>query len=241
MNSGTDFSLCLVLFTRVHRLKSVPPNASMNFDSQQEEFRAALAAEGPRYGLQLQTDALEGLTKYYELLNRWNARLHLVAPTSPREFATRHVLESLLMLEHLPIGASVADIGSGAGLPVIPCMIVRPDLEVLLIEASKKKSVFLREAVREVLDETSSAQRRIVIGERFENVPTPDVGFVTCRALEHFEEMLPKLIKWAPGTATLLFFGGEGLGTRLKETGLAYNPTLIPNSERRFLFVAIKV
>src|SRR6185369_15999394 len=95
-------------------------------------------------------EVLQRLCVYYSLLTRWNPRLHLVAPCSPEEFATRHVLESLMLLQHLPHGAKIADIGSGAGLPIIPCLIVRPDLHATLIESSAKKSVFLREALNTV-------------------------------------------------------------------------------------------
>ncbi len=90
---------------------------------------------------------LAQLGEYYSLLTRWNDRLHLVAPCSPEEFATRHVLESLLLLKHLPHEAKIADIGSGGGLPIIPCLIARADLEVTMIESSQKKAVFLREAL----------------------------------------------------------------------------------------------
>ena len=52
------------------------------------------------------------------------------------------MLESLMLLKHLPSDAKIADIGSGAGLPIIPCLIARPDLHATLIESSQKKSVF---------------------------------------------------------------------------------------------------
>ena len=85
---------------------------------------------------------VEQLGAFYSLLTHWNDRLHLVAPCSPEEFATRHVLESLMLLKHLPQDAKIADIGSGAGLPIIPCLLARPDLQATLIESSQKKSVF---------------------------------------------------------------------------------------------------
>lgn len=218
-------------------------NDAMNLTPQLKEFRTALEVNAATYGLSLTAGALAALSKYYQLLDAWNSRLHLVAPTSPREFATRHVLESLVLLEHLPQGAGIADIGSGAGLPIIPCLIVRPDLRAVLIEASPKKAVFLREALREVLDhEAASTQltRANIVAERFENVPAPEVDFITCRALERFEETIPKLLEWAPDNATLLLFGGEGLGRRIEDAGFAASATLIPNSQRRFLFLVSK-
>jgi 16S rRNA (guanine527-N7)-methyltransferase len=177
------------------------------------------------------------LSSYYELLNSWNARLHLVAPTSPREFATRHILESLVLVRYLDDGARVADVGSGGGLPILPCLIVRRDITATLVESSRKKAVFLREA----LSQLKLSGRAAVVAGRFEELPTPDVGFVTCRAIERFEQLLPGLIDWAPSPATLLLFGGEGLQKSLAKSGLSVNTELLPNSERRFLYLARKL
>ena len=198
---------------------------------QSEEFRMTLETEAGSYGVDVSPETVDRLTTYFELLNEWNPRLHLVAPTSPREFATRHVLESLLLLNHLPRNARVADIGSGAGLPSIPCLIARPDIQAVLIESSKKKAIFLREATTQI----KISNRVLVLAERFENVATPDVGFVTCRALERFEETVPELVKWAPDDAVFLFFGGEGLRASIQN--LEFTAQLIPNSTKRFLYV----
>src|SRR5258707_3308354 len=113
----------------------------MTASAQTNRFRETLIAEAPAYDVALTAEALDGLSQYYELLRPWNARLHLVAPCSPTEFATRHVLESLVLLKHLPNDSSVADIGSGGGLPIIPCLIAQPQLRAILIEAAQKKAV----------------------------------------------------------------------------------------------------
>jgi 16S rRNA (guanine527-N7)-methyltransferase len=200
--------------------------------SQLEEFREALASEAGVYQARISVEATERLSEYYLLLTKWNPRLHLVAPCSPREFATRHVLESLMLLPHLPQNATVADVGSGAGLPIIPCLIARPDIRATLIESSKKKAVFLREALNRT--ETTSAT---VIAKLFEETATPDVSVITCRALEQFTAKLPKLIEWSPQAITLLLFGGEELRKSIAEQGLSYSAVHLPNSTRRFLFV----
>jgi len=190
-------------------------------------FERALLANMSAFGVELSPDAVAQLATYYSLLTRWNERLHLVAPCSPEEFATRHVLESLILLEHLPHGAKIADVGSGGGLPIVPCLIVRADLEATLIESSQKKVVFLREVLREV------GRQAAIIPQRFEETKTPPVQFVTCRALDQFVSKLAELIDWAPKGATLLLFGGDALKEKLPEAE-AY---LIPGSERRYLFV----
>lgn len=208
----------------------------MNRTSATKQFRETLESEAAAYRVTLATEALEGLSEYYELLSAWNSRVHLVAPCSPKEFATRHVLESLLLLKYLPIEASIAEVGAGGGLPIIPCLIVRPDLEAVLIEASQKKAVFLREA----LTKTATSKQATVVAERFESVAVPPVGFVTCRALERFEEMLPHLFEWAPPRATLLLSGGQRLERRIENLGFASSAELMPRSKGRFLFVVKK-
>ncbi|MGI8836568.1 MAG: 16S rRNA (guanine(527)-N(7))-methyltransferase RsmG [Pyrinomonadaceae bacterium] len=200
------------------------------------QFRETLKAEIPAYSVTLSKEAVDGLARYYELLNDWNSRLHLVSFRSPEEFATRHVLESLVLLRYLPHSARVGDVGSGGGLPIIPCLIARPDLHAVLVESSKKKTVFLREVLREL----EMKERAQVIVDRFENIPTPEVDFVTSRALERFEAMLPLLMKWAPSPSTLLLFGGAGLGNVVEKLGVPSERILLPNSTGRFLFVTKK-
>ena len=177
------------------------------------------------YDLDLSQETLTQLGEYYSLLTRWNDRLHLVAPCTPEEFATRHVLESLLLLKHLPQGAKIADVGSGAGLPIVPCLVARADLEATLIESSHKKAVFLREALNAV------GRRASIVARRFEEIEAPEVSFVSCRALDQFRDKLAELIEWAPKGSTLLLFGGENLKLKVN------TKLLIPNSDKRFLYV----
>lgn len=182
------------------------------------------------FDLDLPTETVSRLGEYYSLLTRWNDRLHLVAPCTPEEFAVRHVLESLMLLKHFPTNARVVDIGSGGGLPIIPCLIARPDLHATLVESSQKKSVFLREAAR--------GFQATIIAQPFEQIDPPPVDFITCRALDQFMQKLPDLIEWAPQSGTLLLFGGETLREELRKANLKFEAFLIPQSEKRFLFLA---
>jgi 16S rRNA (guanine527-N7)-methyltransferase len=198
-----------------------------------EEFDKALRERAPAFGVTLTAEDRAGLRVYFEIVMKWNARLHLVAPCPPAEFAARHVLESLLALPFLTEGAAVVDVGSGAGLPVVPCLIARPDLRATLFESSQKKSIFLREALREVGRHEAAA----VVARRFEDAEPPAADFLTCRAIERFTEILPRLLAWSSGVPVLLLFGGEALGERLLAAGAAFEPARVPGTERSFLFV----
>ena len=199
-----------------------------------DEFDKALAEHAGEFGVALSEEDRARLGEYFSLVMSWNPRLHLVAPCPPAEFATRHVLESLLAVRHFTEGAGVVDIGSGAGLPVVPCLVVRPDLKAVLIEASKKKSVFLQEALSRLGRQHSSK----VFAERFERVEPPAAAdFLTCRALERFAETLPEILRWSSRVKTLLLFGGDSLRAEIERAGLPFESVLAPLSERRFLLV----
>jgi 16S rRNA (guanine527-N7)-methyltransferase len=203
-------------------------------ETQVEQFRRALALNSAEFGVEFQSEHIERLIAYYELLLKWNPKLHLVAPCSPEEFAVRHILESLTLLTHLPANARVADVGTGAGLPIIPCLLKRDDLHGVLIESSQRKAAFLKAALRPL----KSPDRTQLIVARFEDVPCPDVALITCRALDKFSELLPKLIDWAPLKTTYLLFAGESLLEQIRQLLTVSSIERIPGSEKRFLVAA---
>lgn len=198
-----------------------------------DEFIRATKANGHHFGLKLSPETVEKLASYYELVMAHNMLLHLVAPCTAEEFAVRHVLESLMLAEHLPQKARFADVGPGAGLPSVPCLIARPDLTGYLIESKPKKTGFLQT----VLAEFELSDRATVLNGQFAETPRPDVSYVTSRALDRFQKNLPRLVKWSAG-CTLILFGGPELGDTMRKNGLHLEELLLPLSERRFLFVS---
>jgi 16S rRNA (guanine527-N7)-methyltransferase len=196
-----------------------------------EQFEDALRTNAPHFETQLSDDEVARLGQYYELLLKWNDRLHLVAPCSPEQFATRHVLESLLVLPHLSGGTQLIDVGSGAGLPAIPCFVAHARLHGTLIDSSKRKAVFLKEA----LNHLGLAGRVQVVAERFQETAVASADVVTCRAIDQFTAVLPELIAWSPAGSTLLFFAGEDLCAEIMKVLPGAERQRIPLSDRRFL------
>ena len=92
------------------------------------------------------------LSRYLDLLVRWNERTNLTAIREPEEMVTRHFGESLFTALHLrrylAAESTLLDIGSGAGFPGLPIQLAIPALAVTLAESQGKKAAFLREAVR---------------------------------------------------------------------------------------------
>lgn len=195
-----------------------------------KEFIDAIKAHQPAFDMDLQDPVIERLADYYELVQEHNPILHLVGPCSAEEFATRHILESLTLLEHLPQNSRFADVGAGAGLPSIPCLIAREDLSAVLIESKEKKTKYLKTAVEKL----GLLDRAKIENKQFEEVKQEGFSYVTCRALDKFTEKFPRLLKWA-GKRKLLLFAGESLRIEIEKAGRKYDSILMPFSEKRYL------
>ncbi|MFO1506534.1 MAG: 16S rRNA (guanine(527)-N(7))-methyltransferase RsmG [Lysobacterales bacterium] len=131
----------------------------------------------------LPADAPARLAAYVDLLLRWNRAFNLTAVTEPGEIVTRHLLDSLA-IARFATGASLADLGSGAGLPGIPLAIAAPERRVTLIDANGKKARFLRAAVREL-----GLDNAIVVEGRVESV-AGEFDTITSRAFSSLADML---------------------------------------------------
>ena len=112
---------------------------------------------------------VEALDTHCQLLLRWNRTLNLTSIKKTEEAVERHYCESLFLGTHLPRGPlRIADIGSGAGFPGFPVAVLRPDCPVTLIESHQRKSVFLREASRNLPNVRVLAKRAEDLEEQFD-------------------------------------------------------------------------
>lgn len=120
------------------------------------------------------------LLAYLALLDRWNRTYNLTAIRDPREMVTRHLLDSLAMHRYVVDSGTLADLGTGPGLPGIPLAIAKPQLRVTLVESNGKKARFLREAVR-----TLGLANARVAESRAEALDEPGAyDAITARALD---------------------------------------------------------
>lgn len=134
-------------------------------------------------GLQLPAGAVPRLLDYLDLLVRWNAAYNLTAVRDPAEMVTRHLLDSLAILPFVS-GATLADLGTGPGLPGIVLAIAAPGRAITLVDSNGKKVRFLREAIRSLkLEGVQAVQSRVEdVQGRFD--------CVTARAFATLADML---------------------------------------------------
>ena len=109
-----------------------------------------LISEGVKQlGYSVAPEAISQLLSYLEALKQWNARINLTAIRTDRGIIIRHFLDSLAGLEALPAENSpeapwrMMDVGTGAGFPGLPIKILRPKIQLTLLEPRKKKAAFL--------------------------------------------------------------------------------------------------
>jgi len=175
------------------------------------------------------------IQEYIGILRHWNDRLNLTAIRDPLEILHRHFCESMFAAVAVPInGGRLADIGSGPGFPGMPIKILRPELELILVESNIKKGTFLAEVVRDL----ELANVRVLIS-RYEELDEElaPLDFVCSRAVGEFGPFL----KWAAGEKLaadqlLLWIGGRDLDeVRKSEEWEWREPILVPQSLRRYI------
>ncbi len=98
----------------------------------------------------LSSEQLDQFETYYAMLADWNTRVNLTAITEPEDVAKKHFLDSLAAAPYLKANAAVADVGTGAGFPGLPLLILRPDLKLTLIDSLQKRLVFLEAVLKEL-------------------------------------------------------------------------------------------
>jgi len=160
---------------------------------------------------QLQYDSL---VRYTQLLRDWNRRINLISRRDTGRILSYHVIDSLAVQRLTPQGARVCDVGSGAGLPGIPLALVRPDLKLLLVESSQKRSRFLQTVVAELgLDNVE------VLNERAESLPALECDVVLSRLAGHLRDVIRYAGPHRKPKGTIVLYKTRDCATELLKAG----------------------
>jgi 16S rRNA (guanine527-N7)-methyltransferase len=195
------------------------------------DIRNRLAA----LGVQISSEQAEQVRTYISILLLWNQKLALTSVTHPDEIISRHFFESMFAAQFGDFSKGrLADVGSGAGFPGLALKIIRPDLEITLIEANSRKCTFLKEVIRAL-----GLTRCSVLNSRLESAPpsAQAMDFITSRAFGQFDQLL----NWAReslviGGQIVLWVGTRCSGRIASRSDWSWRePVLIPGSARRVL------
>ncbi|MCK1420184.1 16S rRNA (guanine(527)-N(7))-methyltransferase RsmG [Bradyrhizobium sp. 180] len=171
------------------------------------------------------------LDRYIALLREWQAKTNLVAPSTLPHLWTRHIADSLQLVDLAPAAKRWADLGSGGGFPgiVLACaMAGRPDARVHLVERIAKKAAFLREAIR--VTTSPGVVHLAEIGDNVDRITGP-VDCVTARALAPLHQLIGFAEPLIRQGAKALFLKGQDVEAELTEAAKYWNirPQLHPS------------
>lgn len=161
------------------------------------------------------------LDRFVALLLEWQARINLIAPSTIPQLWTRHIADSLQLLDIIPGAKADAkiwvDFGSGGGFPAIPiaCALAgTPGARVHLVESNGKKAAFLREVIRVLqLPATVHVARIENIGESWSD----PADVVTARALASLKTLCDQAFPLISKGAVGLFLKGQDVDAELTE------------------------
>ena len=205
---------------------------------QLRQFETLLVQNGRSNGTAFSDLERERLLKYYELVLKWNARLHLTTLTDADQFFHRHIFESDFAETFiLPSVEELWDLGTGLGIPGIPLAILRPGLTVNLVESRRNKIIFLEEAVSSLkLANAKVVESRIeALGDLSES------SCLIARAVEQMEGVVSEMVAIGKNCRQMIILGSEELGLSLQSKvsgSFRVELTSIPNSDRRFVVSA---
>src|SRR5205809_454301 len=196
------------------------------------EFRTELEAVVAAFGIERLTDEQSGqLVQHYSLLRRWNQRVNLTRIIEPHAAAKLHFAESLFGAKFLAGARNVLDVGSGAGFPAIPLAVVCAETHFTALEANQKKALFLKE-VKDALE----LDNFDVANVRLENFDLTGHDFLTSRALDRAESILPLIIKRMSSDQELMLYCARNLIEKLAGSRPCATEThSIPLSEQRVI------
>ena len=109
-------------------------------------FERSLRKVFAELGIRVTDAQIARFVEHHSLLVRWNERMNLTRVTDPVVAARRHYGEAAFLHRELPDAESFVDVGSGAGFPGVPVAVLRPGTAMSLVESTRKKAAFLKEA-----------------------------------------------------------------------------------------------
>lgn len=111
------------------------------------DWRPGLESLAASWKRPLSAEQVGAIGRFLHELIRWNERINLTGASSPAELVSEHLPDSFALDRLTPAGVRVLDVGSGGGLPAVPFALLRPEIQVTLVEPRSRRAAFLRRAV----------------------------------------------------------------------------------------------
>lgn len=179
-----------------------------------EPFISALS----QLGLSLDPSQEQALLTYERLARQWNPKINLIAASTISDIWQRHFLDSAQLAAKIPYKSHCADLGSGGGFPGLVIAILRPDLDITLMESDQRKGAFLQEVTRGTKEAgLISKNPPKLFNRRIEDWKGEKFDIVTARALASLSDLLLLSSSLLNPSGHCLFLKGEKAEAELTE------------------------
>lgn len=168
-------------------------------------------------------ETLGRLETYVDVLLKWQNTTNLIAPSTIPYIWTRHVADSLQLLDLVPDVRTWVDFGSGGGFPAIPiacALAATPGAHVHLVESNGKKAAFLRESIRITGAPAQVHSERV---EKYTQTPVNSVDVVSARALAPLKVLCDQAFPLIERGAIGLFPKGLDVAAELTKAAKYWN------------------
>ncbi|MBE5741157.1 MAG: 16S rRNA (guanine(527)-N(7))-methyltransferase RsmG [Clostridiales bacterium] len=157
---------------------------------------------------------------YFEELVSYNQKVNLTAITERNEVYTKHFLDSILPIDAIPHGASIVDVGAGAGFPSLPIKIVRPDINLTMVDSLQKRVTFLNYITDKLSIKTQNVHAR---AEEFAKVGRENFDVAVARAVAKLNTLLEYLLPLVKVGGIVIAYKGSNLAEEFEEAENALN------------------
>ena len=179
---------------------------------------------------------IEQFEKYASLLQQWNEKMNLTAITDDEGIAVKHFIDSISLLKYYDVKGRVIDIGTGAGFPGVPLKIMRPDIELTLLDSLNKRLVFLDEVCRQIGISAELVHSRAEEGSRKPEY-REKFDLAVSRAVANLPALCEYCLPYVKGGGAFISLKGPDAENEIEAAEKAFNILggKVENSERFLL------
>lgn len=181
------------------------------------EFCKEIEKKSSKIDINLDNEICNKLYNYMNLLLEWNEKINLTAITDEKEIILKHFIDSFTINKFINSGDKMLDIGTGAGFPGLPIKIIRPEVDVFLMDSLNKRINFLNEVIESLqlknIEAFHSRAEEMAKNNKFRE----KFDVVTSRAVAKLNILLEYMLPYTKVNGKCLCMKGPNIEEEIKE------------------------
>lgn len=202
-----------------------------------DDFKKEILEKMNGLSINLTEDQVKKFYNYMNLLLEWNEKINLTAITEFHEIILKHFVDSVTISQFVSHGKSLIDVGTGAGFPGIPLKILRPDLDIVLMDSLQKRINFLNEVILnlnlEKIQTIHARAEELGRNKKFRE----KFDFATSRAVANMAVLLEYLVPFVKINGKVICMKGSDIAEELENSKKAENILGVTLERKEFLYL----